>query len=491
MAVSNGGMTLYQDMDTDTNWTGEDGISLEEFQQGVASQQWIVSKSGDETATLALSANMTGAKYIIIPIISTISPFYTLISVNLTDGTNTELFILADQLGLALHRAVAGQWKFNSHCIQFGNNGGTLTLASFAGFDVRCDNSNSGNIRSVLNTYIDAVYFGSGRIISGTTTLDKLFKESNDLDISSDTYDGCTLEFSGEIFAQTDVEVTTTLGNSYGETLVFRNMPNTDNTYTLKVTGIADLLNTAIKAETGATVSIDTLGATSFDMLGGSISNALTTKLATGQTVDGTVFTSCGQIDTNGATLSNITINSTTEALLGALYIADATELGLMSNVTFNEYTGKFAIYIPATVTGTITLNGFIGDGSGTDVYWAGTTGTLTINKAGGTNFITSSTAGGIVEIVSSVNIDINVKDEAGVNVLGALVYVDEDLLTAGNIANTTSDVSGNVATSYSGGATSATIRIRKYGYKFAVRSISLSSDSSTNVVLITDPQQT
>ena len=75
-------------------------------------------------------------------------------------------------------------------------------------------------------------------------------------------------------------------------------------------------------------------------------------------------------------------------------------------------------------------------------------------------------------------------------NISGAYVYVDEDLELAGNIVNTTTDVNGDVSTSYSGAATSATIRVRKYGYKPYVTTISLLTNSATNVRLVTDPQQ-
>lgn len=328
MTVANGGMTLYQDMDTDTNWTGEDGISTEEFQQGIASQQWIVAKSGDETATLTLATDMTGAKYIIIPIISTISPFYTLISADLKDGTLNELFTLADQLGGELHRAVAGQWKFNSHCLQFGNNGGTLTLSAFASIDIRCDNSNSGNIRSVLNTYIDAIYFGTGRTISGTTVVDKLFEESNDLDISADVYDGCTLNFEGEIFAQTDVVVSTTLGNSYGETLVFRDAPNTDGLYTLEITGTAHFKNT-IKASGTARISLDASGATAFTHESASVTKGNVITYASGQVVDSVVYTDC---------LSIIVPNTPSACTYAGCGLVEATDI--ITGGTFNISTG-------------------------------------------------------------------------------------------------------------------------------------------------------
>ena len=355
MAVTNSGMTLYQDMDTDTNWAGEDGISTEEFQQGTASQQWIVAKNADETATLTLATSMTGAKYIIAPIISTISPFYTLISANLSDGTNTELFTLSDQLGGLLHRAVAGQWQFNSHCMEFGNNGGVLVLANFASIAIRCDNSASGNIRSVLNTYIDAIYYGTGRTIGGTTTTDKLFKESNDLDISSDKFDGCTLEFSGGIDAQTDIEITTTLGNSYGETLTFREVGNTSNIYTLTITGNSDFQATSISiANSNVTTNFISSGATLWQMIGGSITGAGTTIFKAAQVVEGVVFTDRTSLTHSGANFEGNTVNTS-----GVMIVLST---GTFTGNIFNNSTSASSIQV--SDLGDAPLNTFISDGS-------------------------------------------------------------------------------------------------------------------------------
>lgn len=366
MTVANSGMTLYQDMDTDTNWTGEDGVSTEEFQQGSGSQQWIVAKSGDETATLTLAADMSGAKYIIIPIISTISPFYTLISVDLKDGTLNELFTLSDQLDGELHRRVAGQWQFNSHCLQFGNNGGTITLANFASLDVRCDNSNSGNIRSVLNTYIDAIYYGTGRTISGTTVNDLLFAESNDLDISADVYDGCTLEFEGEIFAQTDVLISTTVGNSYGETIVFRDAPNTDSSFTLAITGTAHFKNT-VKASNTARISLDASGATSFTHESASVTKGNVITYASGQTVDAVVYTDC---------LSLIVPNDHSNCTYAGCGLVEAT--GTITSGSFNLSTGTAVQVVDLSL---VDACSFVSDGSNHAVELTGAAGSYSWNN--------------------------------------------------------------------------------------------------------------
>lgn len=427
MTVANSGMTLYQDMDTDTNWTGEDGQSTEEFQQGTASQQWIVAKSGDETAVLSLAADMTSAKYIIMPVISFISAFYTLISVNLKDGTNTELFTLADQLGGSLHRAVAGQWKFNNHCMQFGNNGGSLVLANITGFDLRCDNSLSGNIRSVLNTYMDAIYYGTGRTIAGTTVGDKLFTESNDLDVSGDVFDGCTLEFEGEVFVQTDVVVNTTTGNSYGETLVFRDAPNTDGAFTLSITGIAHFKNT-IKASGTARVSLDASAATAFTHESASVTKGGTITYAVGQTVDAVVYTDCTDFvipnaptgctyDTSGMLVSTGIVSNATFNKSIAAVSQQGTSLDRSDNCTYISDGSNHAFELTG-VAGSYPWTGILsgydagvtGDGveitggaiTGNEaIHITAVTGTFIINVSDTATIPSVSSAGAIVNVIS------------------------------------------------------------------------------------------
>ena len=351
MTISNSGMTLYQNMDSDTNWVGEDGISTEEFQQGVASQQWVVAKSGNETATLTLAADMTGAKYLMIPMISTISPFYTSISATLNDGTNTDAFTMADQLGGLLHRAVAGQWKFNNHMLQFS---GSLVLANFSSIDINVDNSASGNIRSVLNHYIDAIYYGTGRTISGSTVGDKLFKESNELNVSADVFDGCTLEYGGAIFAQSDIDIATTLGNSFGETLIFNEVPNTDNIYTLKVTNTSDFRASSIQSATAnVTTNVDMSAAIGFQKLGGSIVGAGTTAFKLGQDVKGVVFTDRTSIAQNGSNFEDNTINNS-----GAITVLST---GTFANNTINKSTAPLI----ASSLNDLDVNRFISSGTG------------------------------------------------------------------------------------------------------------------------------
>ena len=317
-----------------------------------------------------------------------------------------------------------------------------------------------------------------------------MFGESHEADtVINDEFDGCSEVFPAGLAYYTDVIIDTTVGNSHGETVTFYGSRNTDSVFTLSVTGVASFRNAIIGND--CKVNLDTSGASDYFASGASLKNGGNVTHASGQTINNYVYDNCDSVKPDGATMSGVTVANTTEDTTGGLELLNATDLDTLSGFVFNAFTGKYALYIPASVTGTITLNDFVTDGSGVDVYWAGAVGTLVINKANGTNFSTWSSAGGTVSIVSSVSIGVNVKDQLGVNIENALVYIDEDLDAVGSIINTTSDINGDVATSYSGVATTATIRVRLYGYKPSVSVISLLGDSSTNVVLITDPQQT
>ncbi len=489
MAVTNSGMTLYTNNDNESSWSGtDDADDYNNAIQGSNSESWQVSKNSTETGTLSKSADMSSAKYFNFYMSSNLAPYYTSIKTRLrTDTSNYEEWTSAT----STDRKISGD--FHPVVLEFGQGTetGTLNKSSIGSFTITVDNSSSGNIRSVINNWIDAMYYGTGRTIGGTTTNDELFKESHTADTTTnDTYDGCSELYKGSLAYQTDVTVNTSTGNSYGETVTFAKGYNNSGLYTLTISGTADFKNTNILGADGAKVSFTSVGATSFDMSGGGITNGGTVKFDSGQTISSCVLTSCDEVDTNGATFSNVTISDTTESTTGALICNSSSEINSMSNITINNYSSKYAIYIPASVTGTITLNNFQVDGSGTDVYWGGTSGTLTINKSNGTNVSTSSSGGGTVDIVSSVSIAVNVKNQSGTNIQDALVYIDEDLESAGNIYNDVTDSNGNISTSYSGSATDATIRVRKYGFKPFVTTVSLSTDSSTNVTLITDPQQ-
>ena len=96
-------------------------------------------------------------------------------------------------------------------------------------------------------------------------------------------------------------------------------------------------------------------------------------------------------------------IDSTLSSPKGS-YIINLGNVINFKNIVIKEFEGKYALHIPASVTGTITLDNILVDGSGTDIYWEGTSGTLTVKCINGTNISTSDSAGGTVDIQNGKN---------------------------------------------------------------------------------------
>ena len=229
-------------------------------------------------------------------------------------------------------------------------------------------------------------------------------------------------------------------------------------------------------------------------------------------TVTGTIFRRCGTITQGGATITNC--NIVNADVTSSALISTTSTMGNVTGCTFvSDGTGHAINLGNVTSSTSFNWNNYLDDGAGSE--WTGTTGTtsgtsgtandailvnvssdqtLTINVGTGYTIPTVQNTGtGNVTIqAAGVTIDVTVKDQSGSPVNTAYVYIDDDLGVAGQIFNGTTNASGVITQqSYSGAATSATLRVRKYGYKPYVGTISLTSNSNTNVTLITDPQQT
>ena len=117
---------------------------------------------------------------------------------------------------------------------------------------------------------------------------------------------------------------------------------------------------------------------------------------STNCTVDACTFLNCGPVYPQGSDFKNCTISGATNTTLGALYLSDTTTIDNLSNVTVADYNGTYGVYIPASVTGTIDLNSIVFDNSGVDIFWAATSGTLTVSSNTATTF---QVAGGTASV--------------------------------------------------------------------------------------------
>jgi len=112
----------------------------------------------------------------------------------------------------------------------------------------------------------------------------------------------------------------------------------------------------------------------------------------------------------NSEILGDIDIIDSTLSTPKDNYIINLENVINFKNIIIKEFEGKYALHIPASVTGTITLDNISVDGSGTDIYWEGTSGTLTVKCINGTNVSTSDSAGGTVDIQNGKNFKFTVR---------------------------------------------------------------------------------
>ncbi len=183
MAVTNSGMTLYSDQDSQESWNGTDDLDDYNMSiQGTNSESWQVSKNSSETGQMSKNANMGTSKYWTCWMMSNLTNYYTSVTMGLEDSSGDE-----ENFGLAdtTNRDVTGE--FHAFCMQFGQgtSSGTLDRTVITDLNVNVNNSSSGNIRSVINNWIDTSHYGDGRIIGGTTASDKLFLESHVADTTT------------------------------------------------------------------------------------------------------------------------------------------------------------------------------------------------------------------------------------------------------------------------------------------------------------------
>jgi hypothetical protein len=234
-----------------------------------------------------------------------------------------------------------------------------------------------------------------------------------------------------------------------------------------------------------------------FPIIGGVWTSIDTTTLQLSSSLIGTVWRDTESITTNGATLTNFTVD-----LSRAISAVVSASLSELINGTFASAGTGYAVDL-GTISATISMawdcsdSGYAAtDGStGNETILvsvdSGQTLTINVNAGKTTPTINNVGAGTVVVLSGSVSINVNVKDETGLNIENALVYIDDDLGVIGNLANTLSDASGNITQiDYSGVSTVATLRIRLYGYKPHLGTISLTQNSTTNIILNNHPQQ-
>lgn len=436
MAVALSGMSLHTDSDNEVGFDGTTAgpDTYNVAVQGANSESWNVAKNSTEVSTLTKSSALNATRGLVIFWMkSDVSYYYVDISVALRSSVgNQKLFTIAT----AANPEISGD--FHGAAMDYVNKGaptGTFVPASFSSLVTTVNNSTSGNIRSVINNWIDAIYYGPGHTISGSTVGVKLFTESAAVDQLVANQYGILENKDGVIFSQGDISLTGATLTSSGETLVFRDTTNGYDRYNFDISGTVVFTNTAITGSGVIDFDMDLTGAT-FTMNGGSITQCNQLTTVSGQTLDGVVLT-----DVNLSTIANATNNSVwnlsgpitlTNTLSGctvneavvtastAAVIVD--DLAKVADTTFirgaNGYTTELTSIGGGSMTWSASTTGYRTGTAGSpitatnlgdeDIYVNVGSGELTINVASGATTPSIRSAGAIVNIVSGATLTIN-----------------------------------------------------------------------------------
>lgn len=372
---------------------------------------------------------------------------------------------------------------------------GTLNLAAVTKVSFLTDNSNSGTIRIVDNTMLDAVRFGTGLTLTGT---DFSLKDAalND-ELAANKY-GVLQLIDGNIHCQGRIIIgngaTTTTFNSTDEEIVFKDVLVSSGVYKYQFVGSG---NTSIikgfvaKGAGLATYALDAADVNADITISGStFIRAGLVDFASTSDIQTSVFNNCGQITPSTGIFKNNSISNyigTTGALLWP------TNDSNVSDITFSICDNDIE-YDATSDSTTPTLTNIIHDDNAGDYDVNNTSGAVvTFALSGTSNGNSYNPAGDIVTFSSSSTLTLTVKDEVGDPINLAHCYIDDNNASP-FIMNQDSNASGIATTSWTGGAvTGATWRVRKYGYRpyTAIADVPASGSKDIPVTLIADPQQT
>lgn len=501
-------LTVITLADATTGWSGTSGqLDVEVYKQAVnigsdGAYTYQTGKNSLEgcTFTPATNINMT-ANYTTPHLYWTmrcdVFPFCELLN---TGATNSGLMVrVTDGAGNYTQWHVAGSDTWDGSWRNFvldltntanvHSSSGTLSLADVDIITWYTDNSNSGNIRIIDNTWLDAVRYGDGLTAHSTTTENIDFQDIADDDALTANYYGVLQETDGVLFCQGGINIgldaNTTNFVSSGETLYFRDRIVDAGHYGINyVSGGANVTSISFDALVCKTVGLSGAELNLPADVGAppSITNSTFINMGLSTlyyaTVSGTRFVGCGNFSTTScdfdacvfdacgihleAGASSTYDNCTFDGATGVNALTVPVFTGLTNNTFISSGTGH-AVELNSTVIQTdmsVNWNNFSSGYAATD----GSTGNetihvnlpnvtnLTINVGAGyqtpTIRVTGTTV--VTVVVNPVTTLITVKNRAGDRIVGARVYA---ITTGGGpiaddtvIFNTLTDSNGQVS---------------------------------------------
>lgn len=465
--------------DTTTGWSGSSGaLDTEVYKQdGSGSGGAYAYQTGKNTLasctfTPAANINMTGnytTPHLYWTMRCDVLPFCELLN---TGATNSGLMVrVADGSGNYTQWHVAGRDTWDGSWRNFvldltntantHSTSGTLSLADVDVITWYTDNSNSGTIRIIDNTWLDAVRYGDGLIANSVTTEAFDFTDIALIDVAVANYYGVIQEYGGVLFAQGAVvlgDLTDTNDTNFvssGETVYFLDQLVSTSHYAIvgveatSATNPTDIdisgLVCKTVGSTGAEVDFSDTDLNSLSVVGSTFIDMGTISFGSG-TLATSKFSGCG-----ASTLANCDVDGVTWELSGLVTISGTTALDdcsfidssatasvstasleTINNCTFGSDGSNHAVELTAIGDGSMDWdNQLVGyatsDGStGNEAIYVNVgSGSLTINVQTGASTPYIRTAGATVTVVAgAVPVSVTVKTTAGVAIENANVML-------------------------------------------------------------------
>ena len=365
--------------------------------------------------------------------------------------------------------------------------------------------------RNVINTFADVLWRGDGYTCTGGTSGDPItFETIASADASAGLYYGVvqTVRDTTFIFGAVTIGsgATATYCTVANEAIIFddQRLAATD-LYKIIATGSGatfDATNSLFKGNGAQTFDFDMSAVNTLICDTNVLIQAVPT-FGSSQSVESCTFINCGLTTGGGATFTGCTFDESTSASsLTLTALTQIVDCEFMSDGSNNavELTGT----VPSEYTWNHTSSGYLAGSLGDFTTGTNVNATLYINPSATstTDLILNIPTGitvpsirfganysGTVTVRNAPKtIDVNVKDEDGVNVSGAFVWLNDGVIT---IFNGTTDASGNIPQQSYVGSNNTTLRVRRFGDQPFETTLGTATGSVSQLVtLINDRQQ-
>jgi len=377
-------------------WVGDSGaIDTEVFKQGISSWYYQTPKSdiGDGNFAPTTAIDMSAADmHLYWWMKCDIFSFCELLN---TGATSSGLMVKIESSTtdyITWHIAGSDTWggEWKAFTIDVNNTAnkyatvGTLDLSAVTKISWLTDNSNSGNIRIVDNTNLDAIRFGTGLTLTGTSY--SLMDAALNDELIANKY-GILEILDGNIHCQGRIThgngATTTTFNSTDEEIVFKDVIVSSNLYQYNFVGsgnVSVIKGFVTKGAGSATFALDASDVNADVTISGStFIRAGLIDFASTSDVQTSVFNNCGQIDPSTGTFKNNSISNYVGADGALLWPSDDSNIADLTfaicdndveydvnsdstatfvNITHDDNTGDYDVNNTSGAAVTINLNG-------------------------------------------------------------------------------------------------------------------------------------